>query len=39
MKLAKLETLRLAGFPNLLWNPLEIERISRSLIGYLGFRG
>ena len=39
MKLAKLETLRLAGFPNLLWNPLEIERISRSLTGYLGFRG
>jgi galactonate dehydratase len=76
MKLAKLETLRLAEFPNLLWlrlhtdqglvglgetsfsaesveaylhefvaprvlgrNPLEIERLSRELVGYLGFRG
>src|SRR5580765_642827 len=76
MKLAKLETLRLAGFPNLVWlrvhtdeglvglgetsfsaesveaylheyiaprvlgrNPLEIERLSRELVGYLGFRG
>jgi L-alanine-DL-glutamate epimerase-like enolase superfamily enzyme len=76
MKLAKLETLRLAEFPNLVWlrlhtdeglvglgetsfsaesveaylhefvaprvlgrNPLEIERLSRELVGYLGFRG
>jgi galactonate dehydratase len=76
MKLAKLETLRLAEFPNLLWlrlhtdqglmglgetsfsaesieaylhefvaprvlgrDPLEIERLSRELVGYLGFRG
>ena len=76
MKLAKLETLRIAEFPNLLWlrvhtdqglvglgetsfsaesveaylhefvaprvlgrNPLEIERLSRALVGYLGFRG
>jgi galactonate dehydratase len=76
MKLAKLETLRLAEFPNLVWlrlhtdeglvglgetsfaaesveaylhefvaprvvgrNPLEIERLGRELIGYLGFRG
>jgi galactonate dehydratase len=76
MKLAKLETLRLAEFPNLVWlqlhtdeglvglgetnfaaesveaylheyvaprvlgrNPLEIERLARGLIGYLGFRG
>lgn len=76
MKLAKLETLRLSEFPNLVWlrlhtdeglvgigetnlaaesveaylheyvaprvlgrNPLEIERLTRSLIGYLGFRG
>jgi L-alanine-DL-glutamate epimerase-like enolase superfamily enzyme len=76
MNLAKVETLRLAEFPNLLWlrlhsdeglvglgetslaaesveaylheyvaprvlgrDPLEIERISRGLTGYLGFRG
>ena len=76
MKLAKLETLRLAEFPNLVWlrvhadqglvglgetsfgaesveaylhefvaprvlgrNPLEIERLARELVGYLGFRG
>ena len=76
MKLAKLETLRLAEFPNLVWvrlhsdegavglgetsfaaesveaylhefvaprvlgkDPLEIERLARGLIGYLGFRG
>src|SRR5262245_10037805 len=76
MKLAKLETLRLAEFPNLVWlrvhtdeglvglgetsfsaesveaylheyvaprvlgrNPLEIERLSRALVGYLGVRG
>jgi galactonate dehydratase len=76
MKLAKLETLRLAEFPNLVWvrlhtdagliglgetslaahsvetylhefvaprvlgrDPREIERLSRSLAGYLGFRG
>ncbi len=76
MKLAKLETLRLAAYPNLVWvrlhadegpiglgetslaaesveaylheyvaprllgrNPLEIERLSRGLTGYLGFRG
>ena len=76
MKLAKLETLRLGEFPNLLWlrvhtdqglvglgetsfsaesveaylhefvaprvlgrNPLEIERVARELVGYLGFRG
>ena len=76
MKLAKLETLRLAEFPNLVWlrlhtdqglvglgetsfaaesveaylheyvaprvlgrNPLEIERLTRSLSGYVGFRG
>jgi galactonate dehydratase len=76
MKLAKLETLRLAEFPNLVWlrlhtdeglvglgetcfdaesvesclhehvaprvlgrNPLDIERLARSLTGYLGFRG
>jgi galactonate dehydratase len=76
MKITKLETLRLAEFPNLLWvrvhtdeglaglgetcfaahsveaymheyvaprvlgrNPLEIERLTRSLAGYLGFRG
>src|SRR5262245_11341220 len=76
MKLAKLETLRLAEFPNLVWlrvhtdqglvglgetsfsaesveaclhefvaprvlgrDPLEIERLARELVGYLGFRG
>jgi L-alanine-DL-glutamate epimerase-like enolase superfamily enzyme len=76
MKIQKLETLRLAEFPNLIWlrvhsdagivglgethraapaveeyvheyiaprvlgqDPLEVERLSRSLIGYLGFRG
>jgi L-alanine-DL-glutamate epimerase-like enolase superfamily enzyme len=76
MKLAKLETLRIAEFPNLVWlrvhtdqglvglgetsfgaesveaylhefvaprvlsrNPLEIERLARELVGYLGFRG
>jgi galactonate dehydratase len=76
MKLAKLETLRLAEFPNLVWlrlhtdeglaglgetsfaaesvetylhefvaprvlgrDPLEIERLGRELVGYLGFRG
>src|SRR5688572_21298967 len=76
MKLAKLETLRLDEFPNLVWlrvhtdeglygsgetsfgaqsveayvhefvaprvlgrDPLEIERLSRELTGYLGFRG
>ena len=76
MKLAKLETLRLAEFPNLVWvrlhtddgavglgetsfaaqsveaylhefvaprvlgkDPLEIERLGRGLLGYLGFRG
>jgi galactonate dehydratase len=76
MKLAKLETLRLAEFPNLVWlrvhtdqglvglgetsfsaesveaylhefvaprvlgrNPLEIDRLARELVGYLGFRG
>jgi galactonate dehydratase len=76
VKLAKLQTLRLAEFPNLVWlrlhtdeglvglgetsfaaesveaylhefvaprvlgrNPLEIERLARDLIGYLGFRG
>jgi galactonate dehydratase len=76
MKLAKVETLRLAEFPNLVWlrlhtdeglaglgetsfaaesvetylhefvaprvlgrDPLEIERLGRELVGYLGFRG
>src|SRR6267142_596496 len=76
MKIQKLETLRLAEFPNLIWlrvhsdagiaglgethraapaveeyvheyiaprvlgqDPMEVERLSRSLIGYLGFRG
>src|SRR5882672_12645546 len=76
MKLQKLETLRLAEFPNLIWlrvhsdagivglgethraapaveayihefiaprvlgqDPLEIERLTRSLTGYLGWRG
>jgi galactonate dehydratase len=76
MKLAKLETLRLAEFPNLVWlrlhtddglaglgetsfaaesvetylhefvaprvlgrDPLEIERLGRELVGYLGWRG
>ena len=76
MKLAKVETLRLAEFPNLVWlrlhtdeglaglgetsfaaesveaylheyvaprvlgrDPLEIERLGRELLGYLGFRG
>ena len=76
MKLAKLETLRLAEYPNLVWvrlhadegliglgetnlaahsvetylhefvaprvlgrDPMNIERLSRGLVGYLGFRG
>src|SRR5215212_6075018 len=76
MKITRLETLRLAEFPNLAWlrvhtdaglaglgetafaaasveaylhefvaprvlgrDPLEIERLTRSLTGYLGFRG
>jgi len=76
MKITRLETLRLSGFPNLVWlrvhtdegvsglgetsyaaqsvetylheyvaprvlgrDPLEIEALSRSLVGYLGWRG
>ena len=76
MKITRLETLRLSGFPNLVWlrvhtdegvsglgetsyaaqsvetylheyvaprvlgrDPLEIESLSRSLVGYLGWRG